>query len=161
VAGVPGIFLDHVDKHVADGDRAVVQRHLPAQAGLGEGKAELALLNEIYALPRLMISFFSPQRKLIEKRRERAKVLKRYGKAQTPCQRVLADPQAPKKIKTGLTQQYRTLNPAQLRRNIHALSQKLLKINKAKHEPCSLPAPPPAVTRARSDEATKDRSRAS
>jgi hypothetical protein len=40
---------------------------------------------------RLQTNFFSPQQKLTEKHREGAKVTKRYDRAQTPYQRVLAD----------------------------------------------------------------------
>jgi hypothetical protein len=36
--------------------------------------AELALLNDIYALLRLQINFFTPQQKMIAKTREGAKV---------------------------------------------------------------------------------------
>jgi len=97
--------------------------------------AELALLNEIYALLRLLINFFSPQQKLIDKRREGAKVIKRYDTAQTPYQRVLADPRVSKKVKQALTAQYRQLNPAQLRRDLLALNERLLILVKAKHQP--------------------------
>jgi hypothetical protein len=77
--------------------------------------AELALLNQIYALVRLQINFFSPQQKLISKTRIGAKVIKKYDTALTPYQRVLASPHVSKKIKTTLTRQYRSLNPAQIR----------------------------------------------
>lgn len=74
--------------------------------------AELALLNQIYALVRLQVNFFSPQQKLTSKTRIGAKVIKRYDTAQTPYQRVMASPHVTKKIKTDLTRQYRSLNPA-------------------------------------------------
>ena len=108
--------------------------------------AELALLNEIYALLRLLINFFSPQQKLIDKRREGAKVIKRYDTAQTPYQRVLADPRVTKKVKQALTAQYRQPNPAQLRRDLLALNERLLILVKAKHQPSRLPVPAPAAT---------------
>lgn len=55
---------------------------------------------------------FSPQQKLVDKRRDGAKVLKRYDTAQTAYRRVLTDPRVLEKIKAGLTRQYRELNPA-------------------------------------------------
>lgn len=110
--------------------------------------AELALLNEIYSLLRLSINFFSPSQKLVAKHRDGAKVTKRYDTAQTPYQRVLADPRIPKKIKNGLTRQYLQLNPAQLRRNILALSARLLELVTAKHQPNRLPVSPPPARRA-------------
>ena len=123
--------------------------------------AELALLNQIYALVRLHVNFFSPQQKLISKTRIGAKVIKKYDTAQTPYQRVIASPHVTKKIKTTLTRQYRSLNPAQIRRDILALNDQLLELVKAKHQPTQLPVTPPPAPRASSREATTGRSRAS
>ena len=122
---------------------------------------ELDLLNEIYALVRLQTNFFAPTQKLIHKHRVGAKVTKRYDTAATPYQRVLADPAVAKKTKQALTRQYTTLNPAQIRRDLLDLQDKLLKLVKAKHQPTKLPVKPPPPTRAKSDEATKPRTRAS
>jgi len=122
--------------------------------------AELELLNEIYALLRLQINFFSPHQKLLSKRREGAKVIKKYDTARTPYQRVLADENVTKKIKTALTRQYRQLNPAQIRRDIITLSDRLLELVTAKHQPARLPVTPP-TPRANSAESTKPRKRAS
>jgi len=146
--------------------------------------AELALLNQVYALLRLMTNFFCPQQKLLSKHRTGAKVTKHYDTAKTPYQRVLADPRVPDKIKTGLTRQYQQLNPAQLRRDLLALNDKLLDATRAKHaarqrshapasHPWSQTTTPhgtarqpaqqrsrPSTTRASADEATTPRSRA-
>ena len=100
---------------------------------------EVAALNEIYARLRLMINYFSPQQKLISKTRHGAKVTKRYDIAATPYQRVMADPRVPKKIKTGLTREYRTLNPVQIRREIIKLGDELLGLVIAKHQRPSSP----------------------
>jgi hypothetical protein len=123
--------------------------------------AELALLNQIYALLRLQINFFSPHQKLVSKRREGAKVIKRYDTARTPYQRILTDKNVTKQVKNELTRQYRTLNPAQIRRDIIALSDQLLELVKAKHQPTRPPVTPPASSRAKTDESTKPRTRAS
>jgi hypothetical protein len=126
--------------------------------------AEVEALNELYALLRLQINFFSPQQKLISKTRDGAKVIKRYDTAATPHQRALADDRIPSKIKKALGEQCRGLNPAQLRRDQLDLSDRLLDLVKAKHlskrAPARPPTPPPA-TRASTREATKTRSRAS
>ena len=122
--------------------------------------AELALLNEIYARLRLQINFFTPQQKLVSKTRDGAKVTKRYDTARTPYQRVLADERITSEIKTALTEQYQTLNPAQLRRDLLDLSDHLLDLVRAKGRSTRLPLPsPPSRTSDR--EATKSRSRAS
>jgi hypothetical protein len=122
--------------------------------------AELVLLNEIYALLRVQINFFSPQQKLVSKQRVGAKVIKKYDTARTPYQRVLADPTVAKKIKTGLTRQYRTANPAQIRRDIIALNDRMLVLVTAK-QPSRIPVAPPDTRRAKPAESTKPRRRAS
>jgi hypothetical protein len=123
--------------------------------------AEPALLNEIYALLRLTINFFSTQQTLVSKHREGARVIKRYDTAKTPYQRVLADPRVPEKIKDGLTRQYSQLNPALLRCDLLALSEQLLRITRTKRAPGQRPAQPSHATRASSSEATNPRKRAS
>ena len=122
---------------------------------------ELELLNAIYVLLRLQTNFFSPQQRLLEKHREGAKVTKRYARAKTPYQRVAADERVPKKVKTDLAGQYQQLNPAQIRRDLLALQDRLLRLVKAKHPPTRLPVKPPTITRASTGEATKTRTRAS
>ncbi|CCG01398.1 integrase catalytic domain-containing protein [Blastococcus saxobsidens] len=122
--------------------------------------AEVDALNELYARLRLQINFFSPQQKLIEKTRDGAKVIKRYDTVATPHQRTVADDRIPAKIRTALDKQYRGLNPAQLRRDQHALSDKLLDLVRTKHLSRRVPATPPA-TRAPAGEATKAHPRAS
>jgi hypothetical protein len=47
---------------------------------------------KLYAAARLYVNFFQPSFKLKEKRREDAKVIKRYHDASTPYERVLAHP---------------------------------------------------------------------
>ena len=46
------------------------------------------MLNEIYALLRVQINFFSPQQKLAYKQRIGAKVIKKYSTTRMPYQRV-------------------------------------------------------------------------
>lgn len=123
--------------------------------------AELELLGQIYEVLRLQTNFFSPSQKLISKTRHGARVIKRYDTAQTPYQRVLASEKVPKKVKTMLTRQYRTLNPAQLRRDLLALQDQLLDLVRAKRQPTRLPVAPPPTSRAKTSEATKKTKRAS
>lgn len=54
----------------------------------------------------------------------------------------MTDNRVPKKIKTALTRQYRTLNAAQIRRDIHTLNDRLLKLIQTK-QPARLPVTPP------------------
>jgi len=97
----------------------------------------------------------------VEKHRVGAKVTKRHDTAATPYQRVLADPGISKKVKTALTREYESLNPAQIRRDLLDLQDQLLDLVKAKYQPTKLPVKPPSPTRAPTREATKTPSRAS
>lgn len=85
-------------------------------------------LNELYGHLRLYTNFFQPVMKLIEKTRIGSKVIKKYDKPRTPYQRVLESPLVPEDKKQQLREQYATLNPAELKRKITKLQQKLLKI---------------------------------
>ncbi len=89
---------------------------------------ELEILNELYGFLRLYSNFFQPVMKLLEKTRIGSKVKKKYDKAQTPYQRVLASPDIPKENKKQLRSQYRKLNPAELKRKIETLQQRLIEV---------------------------------
>jgi hypothetical protein len=89
------------------------------------GPLQLDVLNGIYALLRNHINFFMPQQKLVSKTRDGAKVIKRHDRAQTPFQRVMADPSVDIHDKAELHRHYLTLNPAATRREILALSDAL------------------------------------
>lgn len=92
-------------------------------------EAQLDLLNELYATLRLYTNFFQPTMKLQSKERVGSKVTKRYDRAQTPYQRVLAAPQVAKASKELLRTKYETLNPAALKRKLTRLQERLLKTN--------------------------------
>jgi hypothetical protein len=93
-----------------------------------EGQAACAALNALYEPLGLYLNFFQPVMVLIEKRRDGAKVTKRYDVAQTPYQRVLASPDVPEEAKERLRKLYLTLNPAALLRQIHARQETLWKL---------------------------------
>ena len=95
---------------------------------------ELSILNELYVYLRLYVNFFQPVRKLIKKERIGSKVIKRYDEAKTPYQRVLASPDIKEEIKMKLENKYAMLNPAELKRKITKLQNKLLKLNALKQE---------------------------
>jgi len=95
---------------------------------------ELNILNKLYGYLRLYVNFFQPVRKLIKKERIGSKVIKRYDEAKTPYRRVLASPNIKDKIKMKLKSQYAMLNPAELKRKITKLQNKLLKLNALKQK---------------------------
>ena len=95
---------------------------------------ELSILNKLYGYLRLYVNFFQPVRKLIKKERIGSKVTKRYDEAKTPYRRVLASPDIKEEIKVKLKNQYAMLNPAELKRKITKLQNKLLKLNTLKQK---------------------------
>ena len=86
---------------------------------------ELALLNELYALLRLMTNFFSPQMKLKEKTRDGARVTRRYDEAKTPYQRLLDAAVLPEDDEERLAALYLSLNPVELQRKIGRIQKRL------------------------------------
>lgn len=89
------------------------------------GQAQVDVLNGIYDLLRWQVNFFTPQQKLVSKTRHGARITKHYDHAQTPFQRLMAHPDADIADKAELHRQYLTLNPAQTRRDLHALTHAL------------------------------------
>lgn len=85
-----------------------------------ESEEALALLRAIYADLRLYVNFFQPVQKLLSKERQGSKVRKKYDRATTPHQRVIASADVPAVIKLRLQQQYLALNPAELKRRLAA-----------------------------------------
>ncbi len=89
---------------------------------------ELNTLNELYRHLRLDVNFFQPVMKLKEKIRIGSKVKKRHDTPKTPYQRVLESKHIDSAIKRRLKRQYEKLNPAELKRTITKLQNKLLQL---------------------------------
>ena len=90
---------------------------------------ELCLLNELYIYLDYYTNYFQPVVKLQSKTRVGSKVTKKYDEAKTPFRRVLESKYINDKIKEELKVQYDSLNPADLKRKISGLQDKLLKLN--------------------------------
>ena len=88
-------------------------------------EAELVVFNELYALLSPYVNFFLPSQKLQQKIRQGSQVTKRYDRAQTPYRRLLDSAQLSKRAKAELRRRFRTLNSAQLHREIVRLQQQL------------------------------------
>jgi hypothetical protein len=93
-----------------------------------ETPQELESLNELYRQLRLYTNFFQPVMKLRSKERDGARVRKKYDKAQTPYQRILASTKVEKRKKEKLKAIYQNLNPAQLKREITRLQNQLIEL---------------------------------
>ncbi|MBX4172000.1 transposase family protein, partial [Rhodococcus sp. DMU2021] len=123
--------------------------------------AELLLLNRIWVLQSSLSNYFCPQQKLISKVRDGAKVIKKYDTATTPKRRAEQHETVTVEDKAILADTYVRLNPAAIQRQIQALTAELLTLTIAKAGPARVPAVTAVATRASSDEATKQTSRAS
>src|SRR3954452_2045351 len=93
--------------------------------GRFEGIETARVMARLYAAARLYVNFFQPSFKLKEKRREGAKVIKRYHAPSTPYERALAHPKVSPAVKKRLRDQYRSLDPVGLLAEIRAIQDEL------------------------------------
>lgn len=100
--------------------------------------AQLGQLNALYQHLRLYTNYFQPVMKLIKKERIGAKVKKTYDRPQTPYQRLLAAKTTSNAIRARLSAEYARLNPAELKRQITRLQDKLIKTAAARRKATSL-----------------------
>lgn len=86
----------------------------------------VAPINDLYTSQWCLYhNFFCPSVKLIEKKRIASKVIKRYDKPQTPFQRLLDSSDISDTIKQKLKEQFKGLNPFQLRKAIEIKIEKI------------------------------------
>jgi len=90
-----------------------------------ESEEALATLNALYDCLGLLVNFFFPPAKLLEKTRDGSKLYRKYDEPTTPCQRLLASDKLSPEAKEALAATYRSLNPAQLARRLHDLQDTL------------------------------------
>jgi hypothetical protein len=93
--------------------------------GRFDGLETARMMGRLYAAARLYVNFFQPSFKLKEKRREGAKVIKRYHPPSTPYERALAHPKVAAGVKKRLRDQYRSLDPVGLLAEIRATQEQL------------------------------------
>ena len=86
---------------------------------------QLRCLEELYRPLNLFTNYFQPSTKLVKKTRSGSKVTKIYDLPQTPYQRLMNDPTITTVTKRQLRSIYKTLNPAQLRRDITQCQNRL------------------------------------
>ncbi len=90
-----------------------------------DGVETAQAMARLYAAARLHVNFFQPSFKLKEKRREGAKVIKRYHAPATPYARALSHPKVGKAVKRRLRELYQTLDPVALLSDMRAAQVKL------------------------------------
>lgn len=91
-------------------------------------KAAHAQFRSLYSLLRLYLNFFQPLRKLVATERDGARVRKRYDRAQTPYQRLIASGVVSAEGQRVLEQVYHQLNPVALKAEIDANLETLWKL---------------------------------
>jgi len=123
--------------------------------------AELLLLNKIWTLQSQLTNYFYPQQKLVSKVRHGAKVTKKYDTATTPHRRAEHHDAITAEDKAILADTYVGINPAAVQRHIQALTTELLTITTSKAGPKGNAPVNTAPTRASTDEATNQSTRAS
>jgi len=91
---------------------------------------ELKIIQDIYRNEwRLLMNFFTPQRKMIEKHKIGSQYKRTYDKLQTPYQRVMASEQVSEFEKEKLKKTYLALNPLSLRASLLQKLNKLRVLN--------------------------------
>jgi hypothetical protein len=86
-----------------------------------ESAAAYRQLGEVYRALRLYVNFFQPSMKLREKRRDGMALQRRYDRAQTPWQRLLASGVLDAASTARLTGIFQRLDPVRLRRQLETL----------------------------------------
>src|ERR1700687_3710287 len=109
--------------YVEQKNGAVVRRLMGY--GRFDGVETARVMARLYAAARLYVNFFQPSFKLKEKRREGAKVIKRYHAPATPYERALTHPKLSNAIKRRLRSTYRSLDPVALLAEIRRCQDEL------------------------------------
>jgi hypothetical protein len=104
----------------------IVRRHVGYQRLMGA--EQLALVNQLYNYLRLYANYFQPVMKLKSKERHGSQVKKTYHPAQTPYQRLRHSKHLSTASKQRLAREYAQLNPAELKRKIERIQEKLIKL---------------------------------
>jgi len=111
--------------YVEQKNYSVVRRHIGYERY--ESSQALILMNEYYKYLRLRTNFFMPSLKLESKRRDGAKIIKKYEKPKTPYQRVLESKHISREEKEKLREMYLRINPVEISRKMEKIRRKLEK----------------------------------
>ena len=93
-----------------------------------EGVEAAAALSRLYGTTRLYVNFFQPSFKLASKRRDGARVSRRYHAPATPAQRLIADPRTHAAASERVGELNATLDPIRLLRQMRGHQQRIVEI---------------------------------
>ena len=106
-----------------------------------ETEEEVELMARLYEKLRLLINFFYPSVKLLEKKRVNGRIRKRYDTPKTPACRLLECGLVSATAKRLLRQQMQTLDPLALKRQISGIQTQLLALVRRKNMKILYPGP--------------------
>jgi hypothetical protein len=102
--------------HIEEKNWSIVRRTIGY--GRFETQKECDILNMVYDYLRLLTNFFMPSQKLVFKKRDGARVIRKLDDPLTPYRRVLKSKDISVKEKSILKAVFKTLNPFELRREV-------------------------------------------
>lgn len=109
--------------HVEEKNGSIVRRFVGYDRF--EGELSKRQLSKLYEVTRLYVNYFQPTLKLLCKQRDGGRTVKTYEVAQTPYQRVLSMPNLAESTKASLREEFESLDPVQLLRQIEQLQAAL------------------------------------
>jgi len=92
-----------------------------------ENEHRIPLINQLYETWAFFNNFFSPTLKLIEKKKDGSRYIKKYDIPQTPYQRLMNSADIFEPVKTLLTETFCNLNPFTLKHQINFKQHQILK----------------------------------
>jgi hypothetical protein len=110
-----------------------VVRHAVGYARM-TSEEQLACLEALYRPLCLLTNYFLPSAKLTSKTRDGAQVTKHHDTPKTPYQRLLDHEAVATTVKAQLKRIRRSLNPAELRRQITQCQERLTKMTETKEQ---------------------------
>jgi hypothetical protein len=106
-----------------------------------ETEEEVALLAALYGKLRLLVNFFYPSVKLLDKRRVDGRIRKRYDRPKTPATRLLDCSALSGRTKSLLRARRRSLDPILLSKQISRIQRQLLQLVRSKGLKILYPGP--------------------
>lgn len=108
---------------------------------------EQAILNDLYRNElRLYKNFFQAVMRLEVKERNKGHIYRKYQEAKTPYQYLIDNPNTPEEVKKKLKVEYKSLNPAEIKRRIQVKLKLLAEVYRAKQNPALAQERDPKVT---------------
>jgi hypothetical protein len=92
-----------------------------------EDEQKIPPINQLYEAWGLFNNYFSPTLKLIDKKKEGSRYIKKYDIPRTPYQRLMESPDINELKKTFLTEVFCNINPFKLKHQIEFKQQQILK----------------------------------